>query len=321
MKLEPIVPFEPVTTEEIPAEGDWIAQVKWDGVRVLTYFDGEEVRLFNRKLNERTAHYPELAEISRYTRAKSVILDGEIIALRNGKPSFYEVMKRDGIRNLSKVDQVQKRVPITYMVFDILYADGEWLVSLPLKERQERLQDLVIPQEDVQVVGNVDDGAALFEVMEEKGMEGIVLKDLSSAYAIGGKDARWMKKKCYRDVIAVVGGVTFRGNIVNSLLLGLFDASGRLVYIGHAGTGKLTQNDWRKLTEIVPIIQQPHMPFREKPSRFSHAVWVKPVLTVKVRYIEWEEGHTLRQPSIQAWVKVPPDQCKLETAEKENGSQ
>lgn len=314
MDLKPIIPFEPVITDQIPSDPNWIAQIKWDGVRVLTYFDGHVVRLFNRKLNERTAHYPELVDISRYTRAKSIILDGEIIAIKNGIPSFYEVMKRDGIRRLDRVEQIRKQVPIAYMVFDILFANGNWLISLPLWERQAYLQEWLIPQPDVQIVGNIEDKEALFAVMEERNMEGIVLKDLSSSYKIGGKDGRWMKKKCFRDLICVIGGVTFRGNQVNSLLLGLFDESGKLVYIGHAGTGKFGQKDWQDLTELIPQIQQSEMPFREKPSRIMKAVWVKPILTVKVRYIQWEEGHSLRQPSIQGWANVPAEQCQLKEA-------
>jgi bifunctional non-homologous end joining protein LigD len=82
--------MEPKISDSIPAEKSWIGQAKWDGVRVLTYYDENEVTLFNRKKHERTYHYPELIEIQRYCRASSVILDGEIIALgSDGKPSFH----------------------------------------------------------------------------------------------------------------------------------------------------------------------------------------------------------------------------------------
>lgn len=311
VKLEPIIPFESVVTDEIPTDSNWIGQIKWDGERILTYYDGKTVRLFNRKRNERTAHYPEFTDVSRYAHAKSLILDGEIIALKDGKPSFYEVMKRDGIRRLDRVHQVKKQVPVTYMVFDILFADGKWLVHLPLEERQDFLQKLIIPQEDVHIVGNVEDKEALFSVMQDKKMEGIVLKDLSSSYVIGGKDNRWRKKKCYRELIAAVGGVTVRGKIVQSLLLGLFDEYDRFLYIGHAGTGKLKQKDWHRLSEYLPHIQQEKSPFYNLSTRYEKVIWVKPMLTVKVRYIQWEKGHSLRQPSIQAWTNVPAQQCRF----------
>ncbi|QRG65581.1 hypothetical protein JNE38_18435 [Brevibacillus choshinensis] len=76
MDLTPVFPFEPISTDVFPEGTQWVAQVKWDGVRVLTYYDGQEVRLFNRKQNERTLHYPEIADISSYFHGVSVILDG-----------------------------------------------------------------------------------------------------------------------------------------------------------------------------------------------------------------------------------------------------
>ncbi|MDB5052920.1 MAG: ligase [Bacilli bacterium] len=97
MELEPVIPFEPIRSNSIPEGSVWIHQIKWDGVRVLTYYDGFKCRLFNRKLNERTNQYPELLDVKSYCHSDSVILDGEIIALgSDGKPSFHEVMRRDG---------------------------------------------------------------------------------------------------------------------------------------------------------------------------------------------------------------------------------
>ncbi|RAT95625.1 RNA ligase family protein [Brevibacillus sp. Leaf182] len=313
MELTPLFPFEPISTEAIPVGPQWIGQVKWDGVRILTYYDGQEVKLFNRKLNERTFHYPEVTDLRSYCHADSVILDGEIIALGpDGKPSFYEVMKRDGLRRLEKVSQIQKLVPVTYMVFDVLYWNDEWVTSYPLSERQQILAKIITPTTHVQLVENFADGDALYRVIEAQGMEGIMMKDASSSYLVNGKDQRWRKKKYYRDLIAVVGGVTLRNQIVNSLLLGLFDQQGSFWYIGHAGTGKLTQTDWRALTErIQPLVQQ-KMSFVNKPPRAANTLWIQPEITVKIKFAEWKEGHSLRQPSIQGFVDVPPHQCVFE---------
>lgn len=310
MKLTPIIPFEPIITQVFPEGDQWIAQVKWDGVRLLTYFEHGETQLFNRKKNERTFHYPELRQIADYCSASSVILDGEVIALKEGKPSFYDVMKRDGLRQFDRVGRVKKQVPITYMIFDLLYLDGEWVTSRPLAERQALLEQVIRPCAHVQLVANFSDLTGLYEAVRKEGLEGVVIKDVTSPYAIAGKDGRWLKKKVMQDLIAVVGGVTMRGNLVNSLLLGLYDDQNRLHYIGHAGTGKLKQADWRNITErIIPLVQI-DMPFADRPSRFKDAIWLKPQLTVKVYYLEWVPGHSLRQPSIQAVVDVPPLDCK-----------
>lgn len=76
MKLKPVIPFEPISTETIPTDDGWVTQIKWDGVRMLTYFDGNEVRLVNRRCNDRTLQYPELLDIQTYCTASSVIIDG-----------------------------------------------------------------------------------------------------------------------------------------------------------------------------------------------------------------------------------------------------
>lgn len=316
MKLKPLIPFEPILSDELPAGPQWVGQVKWDGVRMLTYYDGIEVKLFNRKLNERTFHYPELTTISEYCSAHSVILDGEIIALKNGKPSFYEVMKRDGITKISNINAARKVTPVTYMIFDLLYLNDRWVTGRALSERQKMLTEIISPREYAQLVENFADLQALYEVMQAQQMEGVVCKDITSKYLVQGKDGRWVKKKVYRDLIAVVGGVTFRDSIINSLLLGLFDGQGQLWYIGHAGTGRLSQQDWQDLTYHIGPLLQPAMPFINKPARIKGASWLKPEITVKVKFSEWIAGHTLRQPSIQAFVEALPEQCTFAQAAK-----
>lgn len=312
--MKPIVPFEPISTETIPTGPSWVGQVKWDGVRVLLYYDGQKIQLYNRKLRQRTYHYPELQEVSQFCRARSVILDGEIIALKDGKPSFSEVMKRDGLTDLKKVGSVARVIPITYMVFDLLYLNGQWVTSWPLEKRQQALAENLLPHDHVQLVENFSDAQALFAAVKEAGLEGVVIKDLNSTYAIGGKDGRWRKKKNYQDLIAVVGGVTFRGPVVNSLLLGLYDGEGRLWYIGRAGTGKLSQGDWETLTQVIGSLKQEESPFVHQPSPRQRAMWLKPYLTVKVRFTEWLAGWRLRHPSIQAFVQARPQECKLPMA-------
>lgn len=312
MEMKPIIPFEPIRTEVFPKGEDWIAQVKWDGVRVLTYYDGSRVQLFNRQLNERTGQYPELTQLKDYCSANSVILDGEVIALEKGRPSFHQVMKRDGIRRLEKVDSVKKQIEISYMVFDLLFYNGDWVNTLPLKERQKILRELLKPQERVHSVDNFPDAQSLFEAIKGQDLEGVVCKKLSSTYALGGKDNRWQKIKNYRDLLAAVGGVTMREGIVNALLLGAYDSEGRFWYIGHAGTGKLTQADWRELTRRIQPLQRKDSPFFNRPARMKESIWLEPEYTVKVRFMEWTGGGTLRQPSIQAFMQAKPLECRLE---------
>ncbi|TNJ66783.1 DNA ligase [Paenibacillus hemerocallicola] len=304
MDLKPIIPFEPVRTDKVPAGPNWVSQIKWDGVRMLTYFDGTDTRLWNRRRNDRTQQYPEFLDVRAYCRARSVILDGEMIALDGRKPSFHEIMKRDRLRTESKIAQAVARVPVTYMIFDIVYCDGEWVNGKPLAERQSILERMIVPGDRVQIVPNVADGNALLGVMRSHSMEGIVCKDLTSAYAMDGKDGRWQKLKLFHDLYAVVGGVTFRDKIVNALLLGLYDDDGTFLYIGHAGTGKVTQAEWERLTRLAGQMRVKDRPFRNEFERSKDAVWIRPELVVKVQFLEWTPDGVLRHPSIQSFAEV-----------------
>ncbi|RKD25752.1 DNA ligase [Ammoniphilus oxalaticus] len=314
MNLKPFTPFEPVHADQIPHGEQWIAQVKWDGVRVLTYYDGQTVRLFNRKLHERTFHYPEVAAIDTYCNADSVVLDGEVIALgEDGKPSFHDVMHRDGIRRLERVQTAAKKTPISYMIFDVVYYNNEWIHNKPLRERLALLNEIITPNEQIQVVPSIAESEQLMEVMEQQNMEGIIVKDLNSPYQVKGKDKRWRKIKNYRDINAVIGGVTLRDGIVNAMLLGCYDQKGHFWYIGHAGAGKLKKSDWQELTKQIDSFKIEERPFFNKPSREKEAIWFEPRLSVKVQFMEWTKRLTLRQPTIQAFVDAEPEECMITT--------
>lgn len=312
LTLQPVTPFEPVLAERLPEGGQWIAQIKWDGVRMLTYCDGTTTELINRRGNRRTLQYPELSKPAEYCRADSVILDGEVIALTGGKPSFHEVMRRDSLKNEAAIRTTAPQVPVLYMVFDILYCNGRPLLDEPLSRRQQILGEILLPHPHVQNVPSYTDPAQLYTAALSQRLEGIVCKDINSTYAPGGKDSRWQKRKIISDVTAVAGGVTFRDGVVNALLFGLYDEAGKLHYIGHAGAGRMTVQDWRNLTAQIGGLVTGQMPFAELPQRSAGAVWIRPELVFKLHYLEWNTSGTFRQPVIQAQVGLPPRSCLMD---------
>ncbi|MDB5084898.1 MAG: ligase, partial [Bacilli bacterium] len=171
------------------------------------------------------------------------------------------------------------------------------------------LSRIIRPSPRIQKVDSHPNAQALFKVMQQQGMEGIVVKKTNSLYQLGGKTDAWLKVKYYRDVIAVIGGYTIGGGAVNAILLGLYDAQGQLWYIGHTGTGKLSKREWRELLDQLAPTVVPERPFVNLPERHRDAYWVEPRYTVKVNYAEWTEGNALRQPSIQSFVDVSPRDC------------
>ncbi|PWV93780.1 bifunctional non-homologous end joining protein LigD [Paenibacillus cellulosilyticus] len=305
---QPIEPFEPVTADRLPDGGDWLYQIKWDGVRMLVYADGDRCELFNRHGNRRTDLYPELLDWRSYCKAQSVLLDGEIIALGpDGKPSFHEVMRRDGIRRLDRVQQASRDVAITYMVFDLLFCDGQWWMEKPLAERQHKLNELIAQSGLVQVVPSYSDGALLLEVTKTQKLEGIVAKKADSIYSLGCKDNRWLKIKHWGDAIAVIGGYTTNGGIVNALVAGVYDDAGKLHFIGKVGTGRLKRSEWAALADVFAPIRRDTCPFAQRHRDMAGAVWVEPLLSMRLSYAEWrwQEGRQLRQPMIEALLPAP----------------
>ena len=310
--MDPVKPFEPISAKVIPTGEEWIFQVKWDGVRMLVYKIDDEVEPVIRNLNNRTKQYPELTDLQSYCSASSVILDGEIIAMQNGKPSFHEVMKRDRLSRLSLITQAIKEKPIIYMVFDILYLNGEWIVEKELAERQKLLSSVITPTDSVQIVESFSDGDALYKAVKMQELEGIVAKDLHKPYSLNGKDGRWQKLKFYKDLIAVVGGYLKKGSELQSLALGLCDSSGNLHYIGRVGKGRYKVEEWKVIKQFMENATQDEKPFITKMGATSHYQWIQPIYTVKVLYLEWTESMTLRQPLLESFVEQNPVDCLLE---------
>jgi bifunctional non-homologous end joining protein LigD len=154
----------------------------------------------------------------------------------------------------------------------------------------------------VQVVQNFVDPGGLLQVMKAHRMEGIVLKDKQSDYSLAGKDGRWRKIKIFHDLHAVVGGVIIKHNLVSSMLLGLYDESGSLRYIGHSGMGKLTESETAAFTkQAIPMVSSSN-PFGHKPDRADESVWLTPRIIVKIQFMEWTPNRTMRHPTLQSIV-------------------
>jgi bifunctional non-homologous end joining protein LigD len=292
----PIPPMEPVKCEKAFDSEDHIFQVKWDGVRVLAFFNGAEVTLQNRRLHDRTRQYPELQSLRQLVK-HPVIIDGEIIALKDGNPSFPTVMRRDGVRSANTAASLVKTVPISYMVFDILYYRNNLTTDLPWYKRHEILQDVLSAMHPpFHVVDNFTGGLELFAQVQRMKLEGIVAKVKDSRYIPGGKSSLWKKIKNRPLLTCHIGGFTRRGTTANSLLMGIFEQD-RLLYIGRAGSG-LREEQWESLTRVLSGVKTSSPPF-ENPPQQTGITWVKPVYQAAVEYTEWTEKTHLRSPVIK----------------------
>ena len=178
---------------------DYFFEVKWDGTRAIALVEGggePGYRLHNRRKFDMLPRYPELGFLGQLPAG--VVLDGEIVVLRDGKPSFRDVMTRDHARNPARIRHLIETHPVHYMVFDLLYQNFEAVVGAPLSERRERLQELVAACGHERLVlsrGVTGEGVRFFEEACQRELEGVIAKRLASRYRPGQRSDSWLKIK------------------------------------------------------------------------------------------------------------------------------
>ena len=290
----------------IPAGDGWTHEVKWDGIRVLADSRDGLDRFLSRNGNDITRAWPDLA-VSPYP-GRDLLVDGEVIALNEeGLPDFRVLQERMHVRSASAVARLVKRVPATFMVFDLLRLDGTDLTSEPLERRRELLVDLM-DGAPWQVPTAYDDGPMLYEATRQQGLEGIVSKRLSSRYHFGERTPNWLKFAHRHRASYVVGGWRPQegGTHLAALLVGEPSANG-LLYRGRVGSG-IGPKVSRQLTAALEGHGRTSSPFAQEVPRVDAlgTHWVDPVLVVEVEAhrLPKAEVDRLRQP---AYKGIRPD--------------
>jgi bifunctional non-homologous end joining protein LigD len=297
-------PMLATLSTSLPSDEErWAYEIKWDGVRALGYSESGHLRLESRNLREITSHYPELRALGPALGSTDAILDGEIVAFDDvGRPSFERLQSRMHLASESQIKRRMADIPVTYLIFDLLYVDGRSLVDLPYTERRKRLERLGLDGRAWQVPAHHrGDGDALLDLSRKQGLEGLVAKRLESRYLPGRRSRDWLKVKNLRGQELVVGGWLpgqgRRESTIGALLVGYWDdADGarRLHYAGRVGTG-FTEAELRRLAELLEPLRTDDSPFggRQPPRQ---AVFVEPRLVADVAFREWTAARTLRAP-------------------------
>ncbi|NLJ56069.1 MAG: hypothetical protein GX334_03345 [Firmicutes bacterium] len=309
MFAQKIVPMEPHSKKTLVKDPDYFYQIKWDGIRLLTFISGEKMRLQGRSLKDKSLLYPELAVLPELVQSKNVILDGEIIAFHKSRPDFYTVMQREQASPATAA-RLARSVPVYYMVFDLLYYDGVWLLEQPWEARQEIIFKQILTSDCLQLTANYREGKTLLQKMREKGMEGVVAKKKGSPYIPGPRrSSYWFKVKIQQALLAHVGGVALRNRKPVSLLLGLEGKQlqgpkadgvngGKLRYIGNVSSG-LNEKDWAAWHEWAFENSCPESPFENYvPVSGRGVLFVQPGKKVHVTFSEWTPSLKLRAPRL-----------------------
>lgn len=294
-----------------PADGEdaWAFEMKWDGVRAVVYVADGEVRVMTRNDREVGATYPELRGLADALPGQPVVLDGEIVALdQAGRPSFGQLQARMHVQRPSAA--LLRTVPVSFLAFDVLHLDGQLLTSTAYDERRAALEGLALAGPHWATPPAFEgDGSAARDASEAQGLEGVIAKRRASTYHPGRRTKDWVKVKHVRMQEVVVGGWSpgegNRTGRIGSLLLGVHDDDGRLVYAGHVGTG-FSVRVLEDLGARLARLERRAPPFADEVPR-AHARgahWVRPELVGEVAFTEWTRDGRLRHPT---WRGLRPD--------------
>lgn len=292
----------PAPDGRLPTGDAWAFEVKWDGMRVLADLRDGRVRLTSRLGNDVTPAWPELEALG--TLADDALLDGEVVVLRRGVPSFWALAERMHVRDRRRAAALATSSPATYVAFDVLRLGGQDLTRQPWTARREALEGLGPASGRWQVSPVYDDGGVLLAATLEQGLEGVVAKRRASRYAAGARNGDWVKLPHRRVQTCVVGGwrpETDDARRLGALLLGVWDEGadgGRVLrFVGRVGSGLATTNQ-----DDVRAVLAPHArdtsPFGTPLPREDSVGtrWLEPRVVVDVRHTGHSENGRIRQP-------------------------
>lgn len=285
----------------MPADQDAYAfEFKWDGYRTLAYWDKKKFHLQSRRGLDFTGRFLELADLPK-ALARRAVLDGEVVALNEkGAPDFGLLQQRAGLSERRDVEAMMRRVPVVYMIFDVLYLDDRFTTKIPYEERRALLQSLRLDGKFWKTPEHrIGDGDVMFEVARKHGFEGVMAKRTGSLYEVGRRSTEWLKVRFSKRQELVIGGWTYgEGYLKNglgALLLGYYDSAGKLQYAGQVGTG-FSDKVRGEILAALEKLRTPKSPFAAKvdPSKPQFA---RPRLVAEVQFTEWTSDGKLRHPS------------------------
>lgn len=302
-RLRPMLPMsaaEPFDSREYGFD------VAWDGIRALASVENRQVRLWGRDLLDLTDRYPELGVLAELAPPETMV-DGElIVADSDGRPDRIALEALQHERNAGGA----KRVPVTYVVYDLLYLRGRSLMKEPLHRRRQRLKEAIGSSGRIYLVEPVaEDGLALFDAARERGLEGVVAKRIDSPYRAGQRHPDWLQIDASRRAdFAVMGFIPQPGPILlEALIVGTcegrrFRPAGRIV----GGFDRAMSIRLRKLLDTLPAALRP------AESRWvdDRICWLKPEVVVNVKFSEWDQHSQLRFPIFNGLkLEVAAEEC------------
>ncbi len=270
---------------------DYIYELKLDGIRCIAYI-GSNVILQNKRFKDVTEIYPELSEMNKCVK-KNAVLDGELVALTDGKPDFYALQKRSLMSDKFRIQLAAKKNPVQFAAYDILYYDGKDLTDKPLMERKEILQEKVKEGNGLSISRYIEEkGIAFFELAKAQDLEGIVAKKKDGLYHIGKRTHDWVKIKVMQDEdLLVLGFQPDEDGMPKDLILGYYDEKGELICRGKVYLGVSKEE-----RAFVLKFAKKNTVKRSWFEKYKNAIWLKPELVGTAHFMHETESGGMRQP-------------------------
>jgi len=283
---------------------EWVYEPKWDGFRVVALIRNHAVRLLSRNLHSFTGTFRPVTDALREFPT-TLVLDGEVVVLNEqGLPDFEALQQ--WLRPHRHMPG-----PVTYMVFDCLYVNGHSVLRRGLEDRQAVLRALrpALAPETVRITEALSgmDGRLVFRECARLGLEGVVAKRRASLYRPGVRTRDWMKISVrHREEFVVGGYLMVRPNRLSTLIVGQYDRTGTLRYVGLVGTG-LSEETRRAILRELEATPRKTCPFVPAPTLRDHfgqlranlpPHWVKPTLVIEVEYRQ-RTGDGLRHAALK----------------------
>jgi ATP-dependent DNA ligase len=316
--------MEAKRVDKIPAGDVWQFEPKWDGFRAIAFRDGDEIELQSKAGQPLARYFPEVVAALRGLKAQKFVLDGEIVVPVDGRLSFDDLLQRIHPAE-SRIRKLAEATPAHYFVFDVLVAKGKLLTEEAIEKRREALEEFFAHVDDKLLhlsPATTDRKVAKewFNKYSAAGLDGVMAKRLGEPYHSGDREGM-VKVKHLKTADCVVGGFRYGEGteLVGSLLLGLYDDEGRLVFIGH--TSSIKKSDREELTKKLEAMRGEN-PFQVRvpggPSRWSterSGEWepVRPELVCEVEFDYFSQGRFRHGSKFLRWrPDKAPEQCTME---------
>lgn len=305
-----------------PIGEQWSHEVKWDGFRIIADIADSRLRLYSRTGRDVTDGFPELDPITAVL--KDAQLDGEMIALRDGMPSFEALAERWQVNDRRRALEFAERQPVSVMAFDLLRLYGVELIARPWTERRTSLDRLELPSPSWGLSPVYQDGPALLAATREQGLEGVVAKRHGSVYQPGRRSRDWIKTAHRKFQACLVGGwrqqTGTSAERIGGLLVGVPQPGPApdelaLLYAGRVGSG-LTAAVEAELRRLLAPLRRADSPFANQVPAIdaNGAIWCEPTVVVEVRHLNWSTGGRLRQPVFRGLrADLAPEQVRRES--------